>query len=916
MKSKYDAIIIGSGLGGLSAAAALAKRGLSVLVLEKHTQPGGYATTFSRGRFEFEVSLHALTGIGTPLNPGPLFHDLEALDVARRVEFIPMDDLYRSVGPTWDFVLPTGISAYQQTLIDLFPEEARGIERLIRQVLTIGYEVDRLRVGRYSTAPLPTLWRFPNLVHAAGVPLSHLLDRELSSPLAKSAVAQIWSYFALPPSKLSLLMFAVGLNMHLLYGSATIKGKSQSLSNAFADVIRESGGTVAFSRTVTQILIENGGVVGVETAEKERFFSDTVVSNMDPVTTLTRLSDPSVIPSGFRSRLQQMPPGLSTVNVYLGLSKPSSALDIRDYEVCINREMDLEAQYQSGLTLGAPGTITLCAYDLKNPVAAPKGAGMVTITAMSEGRFWETMHPDKYIDAKHQMTHWMLSQAARVFPKLIGAVETTSISTPITNMSYTGNPGGAVYGFANTPLQNPGFRLENQSPIPGLYWAGAWTRPGGGYQAVIASGMNAASMIVAKKVAEGTAVKSEAKSGRMVQEKPPNVASRKFRGLGLILKDGKQVQSTLRTKYKKHKNETIEPTTVSVTDVVRRFRAEQLQVVLEERKRETHNTVTLRFKALSGELPPFVSGQYFSVHMMRDGIRTSRAYSVSSPASERSYIEFTVKHRIDGDISRRLAQDLAVGDMVELTGPFGDFSFNIHRDAPHVVGIAAGSGITPFMSMLEDKDSGHHPAEMTLFYGSRSESDIIFFDRLMKASKQRTRLTIIWVLSQPSADWKGETGRIDAALIRRHLMPESLRQSSFFLCAQRSLNRSLTKELITMGVEESNIRLEAFGPPSDVTKEDDWPLSVESRSTFLVHYPGREKPIHASAGVPLLVSLERAGVRLPAHCRSGVCDACKMELVSGEVFIPENVLGTHPVAPYKRIPSCMSYPLSDVSLQD
>lgn len=915
MKKKYEAIIIGSGLGGLSAAAALARRGLPVLLLEQHTQPGGYATTFCRDRFEFEVSLHALTGIGTPEKRGPLFLDLEALDVARRVEFITMNDFFRSVGPDWDFTLPTGVSAYKEALIARFPDEARGIENLVRQVLTIGYEVDMIRAGSYSTAPLPTLVRFPNLVHAAGVPLSYLLDRELSSPAAKMAFAQIWSYFGLPPSKLSLLMFAVGLNMHLLYGSGTIKGKSQSLSNAFVDVIRESGGKVTFATTVNRILSENGRVSGVETAEGEQFLSDTIISNAPPLDTLNKVSDPNLVPVMLRRRLQKTPPSLSSVNLYLGLSKPSQTLGIEDYEVCINSEMDLERQYQDCLSLSPPSNVTLCAYDVANPYAAPAGAGMVTITALSDARLWEELHPHAYINTKNRMTEWMLQAASRFFPRLSGAIETISLSTPITNMRYTSNPGGAIYGFANTTLQNPGFRLENKSPIPGLYWAGAWTRPGGGFQTVISSGIITAKLVIEEKIATGVAIQPASESLRVLQEKPPASATRKFRGLGLILKDAKQVKTTLRAKYSKEKADADSPSP-AIREIVHRFHAEKLPVVLKERWEETADTVTLRFTPLSGSLPPFVSGQYFSLHILRNGAETNRAYSASSPASERAYIDFTVKSRPDGDVSRHLSQGLAVGDHVQLTGPFGDFSYNPFRDAPHLVGIAAGSGITPFMSMLADAEQGCRPEKMTLFFGSRSQEDAIFHHRLMKLVQRHDWLTIVPVLSRPPADWRGETGRIDIALIRRHLPDRLLHQAGFFLCAQRSLYRTMTRALIAAGVEPSRIRIEAFGPPADITQEARWPESVGGGDVFWIRLPGMAKPIHAPAGTPLLHSLERAGFKPPGHCRSGVCDACKMELVSGNVFVPENIDGTQRNSTNKRIHTCMSYPLSDLSLLD
>jgi prolycopene isomerase len=96
---KYDAVVIGAGNGGLTAAATLAKRGINVLLLERHNIPGGCATSFCRGRFEFEVALHQLSGLGTPEKPGPLRGILDHLGVSEQLEFVPMSDLYHIVVP-------------------------------------------------------------------------------------------------------------------------------------------------------------------------------------------------------------------------------------------------------------------------------------------------------------------------------------------------------------------------------------------------------------------------------------------------------------------------------------------------------------------------------------------------------------------------------------------------------------------------------------------------------------------------------------------------------------------------------------------------------------------------------------------------------------------------------------------------
>ena len=118
----YDVIVIGAGNAGLTAAAALAQGGAQVLVLERHNIPGGCATSFCRGRFEFEVALHQLSGIGTPAKPGPLRMVLDQLKVADRLDFVPMTDLYHVVIPdTLDILLEPDRARTIAALKEHFP---------------------------------------------------------------------------------------------------------------------------------------------------------------------------------------------------------------------------------------------------------------------------------------------------------------------------------------------------------------------------------------------------------------------------------------------------------------------------------------------------------------------------------------------------------------------------------------------------------------------------------------------------------------------------------------------------------------------------------------------------------------------------------------------------------------------------
>jgi phytoene dehydrogenase-like protein len=499
MAAHYDAIVIGAGLGGLSAAATLARAGLGVRLFERHVQPGGYATTFVRDRHEFEVSLHALSGIGTPGNRGTLWPILEKLGVSDRVEFLPIESLYRSIAPGLDLRLPPGPEQAIDVLCSTFPDERRGLKRVIREILAIQREATQATSGGDPPSTFEALTRYPRLSHAAITPLSTLLDRELRGPLPKLAVAQLWGYFGLPPSKASLVYFAGGLASYLRFGASYPKGKSQALSNAFVDSIEAAGGRVSLGCGIKKILVRSGSIHGVITDHDETVTAAAVLSNASPLTTCVDLLDKGDVPEQYLRRIFAGRISLGSVCAYVGLDVEHTQLGLLDHEVFINDSADIDSHYEAYLGTGMPEAFLLACYNGTDPTFSPPGTSSVVLVSLASGDAWARVHPAEYPALKHQFAQHMIERANRVFPGLRDHVEVAVVSTPVTNMRYTANPGGAIYGFANTPAENPGWRPGYRGPLPGLWFAGAWTQPGGGYEPCIASGYLAARCILTER---------------------------------------------------------------------------------------------------------------------------------------------------------------------------------------------------------------------------------------------------------------------------------------------------------------------------------------------------------------------------------------------------------------------------------
>ncbi len=500
MANRYDAVVVGGGLGGLSAAAQLARRGRRVLLLEQHNVPGGYATSFVRGRFEFEVALHELSGIGREDRPGPLLRYLESIGVAQRVEFVRIDDFYRSWFPDFELTVPVGVDACTTTLCEAFPHEADGIRRFLGRVFGMGRELDHVNrvFGRGVPAPgaVATLpWKARKLLRYGSCTFGQVLDRDVQDPLARAVISQAWGYLGLPPSRVAFTYLAAVLHTYVAGQPAYVKGRSQALSSAFVEAIEEMGGEVRMGCGVSSIMVRNGRVDGVVTADGEEIHAPAVVSNVDPITTCRELIGPAHLPTRFWRGLRASNPGPSSFNVYVGAAKTPAELGVVDHETFVNAHPDHERHWERMGTLDAPTELVMSCYNVCLPDVSPPGTSVFTLTTLQYGDLWHDVAPGDYHATKHRIADAMLESVEPVVPGLRAAAETVAVATPVTNMRYVGHQDGAVYGFDQHPWDSHVFRLPARAPLGGLYFAGAWTMPGGGFEPAMTSGRIAAEMV-------------------------------------------------------------------------------------------------------------------------------------------------------------------------------------------------------------------------------------------------------------------------------------------------------------------------------------------------------------------------------------------------------------------------------------
>lgn len=326
---------------------------------------------------------------------------------------------------------------------------------------------------------------------------------------------------------------------------------------------------------------------------------------------------------------------------------------------------------------------------------------------------------------------------------------------------------------------------------------------------------------------------------------------------------------------------------------------------------ENNSTSTIRLVANEGYLPPFQAGQYINLFVEIDGIRTGRPYSISSPPNQTAYYDITVRRIAAGFVSDYLLDKVKVGDIFESTGPAGHLYYNPLFHGKNLVFLAGGSGITPFASMIREVTDRGLERNIHLFYGCRKPEEAIFHEELLLRAARHANFTYDLVISEPESGYEGLTGLLDAELLQKRL--GDVEGRTFYLCGPQEMYNFCLPELEKLGVPGRRIRQEVFGSPAKIYQEAAWPKEVPADKVFNVKLSsGREIPAIASES--LLTSLERAGIIVENCCRSGECSLCRVKMLNGKVYQPENVLLRKSDQEAGYIHSCAAYPLSDLEL--
>jgi phytoene desaturase len=505
---KYDVIVVGSGVGGLTSATFLAKHGARVLIVEQHFKPGGAVTSFSRQGFVFDVP-SATSSAGRQFMIGRVLAELGILE---KVDFVKLDRVFRFVFPDMTVDCPTDVDKYRTDLGSRFPSERQGLDRYFSQIRAI---TDELKGSLYAPGLFSKLaypFRFPLLVKYASTSFRHLLDTLFKDERLKTVLSGGWQYLGLEPGRLSAMYMMIMYHYYLAEGTYVVRGGFQKLSDALADAFRGFGGELRFSERVHRISVAAGRVTGVVLSNGEEIAADAVVSNADVKRTFLELLGRDRLSAKLAAAIDRIRMSESGLMINLGVR-----MGIPDALNCgtviCNPTYEAESEHLRALaardieTDPSKMVIGIESRSLSDPSLAPQGCHTLKIlnapTPYGYRHHWLRDDRGAYDDLKRRMLDAHVQAAERIIPGLSANVVCGDVSTPLTFERYLCATDGAWYDAACSPDQVGLSRMPAKTIVPGLFLTGAKSFPGHGIISAMAGGVYTADLLLEKRLLRG-----------------------------------------------------------------------------------------------------------------------------------------------------------------------------------------------------------------------------------------------------------------------------------------------------------------------------------------------------------------------------------------------------------------------------
>lgn len=476
----YDAIIIGSGAGGLTTASFLAKSGYKVLVLEQHSLPGGYLHGFKRKNYYFDSAVYSIAGCG---ENGYINYLLKQLGIEKEINFIEYNAIYKILSPFGEWTLPAGLENFKNYTISNFPHEEKNINNLLDEmhILYNLFELEKfdINIDKVKQKEMIQKW--------AKRSYKEFIDYFIKDQTLQKILYSMWLYSNLPEDKSASLFNSMMFMVHILESSYYIKGGCDRLARVLVNYITDNNGEIKFNSLVEKIIIENDLAGKVILSDGKEYTCKSIIINSSPKHALKNMvTHPELISGTIRRKLDKLETSLSAYAIYFAAKinknikspfKESAQLFYVDdddnnliYESCINSNTK---PFKNILLTEIP--------DKENDDI--KTFNILSLISYDRNPDWK--------EIKKEYTENLLNKVKNILKDYIVEIIVLESGTPSTFYRYTLNDKGAMYGFENTKDPFKQTKLDNTTGIANMFLSGHWTIPGPSVYNAMTSGFYA-----------------------------------------------------------------------------------------------------------------------------------------------------------------------------------------------------------------------------------------------------------------------------------------------------------------------------------------------------------------------------------------------------------------------------------------
>ncbi len=497
MERKYDVIVIGAGNAGLAFGCTASKNGLKTLVIERNILPGGCATSFVRGRFEYESSLHELANVGTAENPGSVRQLFESYGAD--VTWVNEENAFRVIADGkegYDATMPAGVDAFADKMEQLIEGSRESVIALFDLAKKVEAALDYMSQGKPD--PMVMMRDHADFMRMASYSVDKCLDALGMPKTAQNIVKTYWPYLGAATDKIDLAHYLIMMSRYIAGSPAMPLMKSHELSLALDDVIRRNGGEIWYNTEVKEIIFDNGKAVGVK-LENGEVFADFVVANCFPETAYSKMMPKDAVAEKAVKLTNARKKGELFFTVYLGLNRSAEELGIKDYSVFLFNSPDSLEQYRSMDNFDESFVIVNC-LNTVIPTSSPKGTCTLFLTTMLSEKAWAEVNEENYKEIKNRIAKRMIEHYEEKLSLSVKPyIEEIVIATPSTFARYLNTPHGTPYGYEVQPWDTMIARImnsRNEQFNENLYFIGAHGDRADGYSSAYSNGNSTAGRIL------------------------------------------------------------------------------------------------------------------------------------------------------------------------------------------------------------------------------------------------------------------------------------------------------------------------------------------------------------------------------------------------------------------------------------